>query len=179
MEIVGPVLKWFESIDLKPRHLFIGITIVGAILLLLPKDVSTSFGLNSFPIYIKGTIFVITLLFLMLSIVSYTSACSQQRATRQSRDETIRYLDSLSTNELKHICQSLKLNESTIVLNGGDPFALGLCHKGILENAGTGKKEDYTPFIFPEHIWQYLIQHKQEIYSRARAKGINPENPYS
>jgi hypothetical protein len=171
------------------------VCITTAFLLFIPQDAAEQVGVFEIRTAYKGLLWIIFILTLVLTIgavLQYidrrifdgwlkrrhdarTRAESKQREVEIQAANELKELDaiafrlqSLDRGEKMWLKYCLYHNVQTLSAQRADRIAQSLCHKGIVEE-GTGSILD-LPFHFPDRIWKYLIEHKQEFLLESEMK---------
>lgn len=84
---------------------------------------------------------------------------------RRVFDALVLRLGSLDPNEKMWVKYCLYHDVQTLSAERGNHTAQSLCHKGIVAE-GSGHVLD-LPFHIPDHVWKYLLEHKDEFLPEA------------
>lgn len=76
----------------------------------------------------------------------------------------MKWLDTLSEEEHKHLCKCVEENSRTLYTTVNDAAAVSLCEKGLLYQGNLGSQMHY-PFIIPDQVWNQLKKHQEKYFS--------------
>ncbi|WP_084004580.1 hypothetical protein [Terasakiispira papahanaumokuakeensis] len=75
-------------------------------------------------------------------------------------------IDHLSKDELNYLADCLRKNSQSFTSYVHSPSASTLRFKGLIRTPGGTHHQDYYPFVVCDFVWQYLLEHKDQIIAR-------------
>lgn len=177
--------NWINALKL-PTKVLSGLFIAGVIILFLDKTeivALSAFGTFAKPATIllcvvSGAITFTSIIAFLIEIVTATrkkTLLQQRRDMRKvEEDEQIekqkqKVLDRighLSKDELNYLADCLREKSQSFTTYVHSPSASTLCSKGLIYTPGGTHHQDYYPFVVNDFVWQYLLEHKDEIIAR-------------
>ena len=165
-----PLPDWLKVIQLKPRFLF-GLRLVGTLLLFLPDGFAGSLGIKTIRENYRGWIGIGTLAAFAFWLVQLIPEYKTARNTNKRRDEVIRSISSLSSDERFLFAFCLNRNQQIVTLEITHRIAGALVAQNMIMASGVGNQLAW-PFTVPDFLWQHIVANPQSIYA-----GMDPNDP--
>jgi hypothetical protein len=159
-------LDWLRAIQLKPRFLF-GIWILGMLVLFLPENLATSFGIVKAKIDLHPWLGLGTLAAFSFWLVQLIPAFQSFRSRRRYRMEMIRSLKSISPEEWILLAYCIERKQQRITLTIVNRVAGSLVSRGILKRAEGGGNIVAWPYTIPNFLWEHLLANREMFLGNA------------
>jgi hypothetical protein len=163
---MSDIINWLKALEIKPRY-FIGVFVVGCLLLFLPENIADLFGIEQLRSTYRGWIGGGTIAALVFAIVQTIPIIINKVTVRMSIKRTkktvIEKLLALQDNEWIVIAYCLSQKHPLIRLKNDEQFVERLREKHFLESVETPHYTNMWKYRIPHLLWQAAQEIEERI----------------
>lgn len=161
------ILDTIKLLLLNPL-LLIAVGLTGLLALFAPSwlGLGETLGFAWIPYAWRWVVGIVTVVALLASFLQLVSRAINIWKEAKQRQECLRYLDTLSDDEIIVLGLCVKENRRTAEIDKREPVGASLAHKKLMGLAPTQDNVWMQAYIIPAFVWKKLQEQKKQILSR-------------